>query len=809
MDLKKGSLTFKGFKIIDFLLMRVFGFFSKANLQNTINYYKIDEEDNSIELDFNGKQKLYAIKLDGANNEKSAIDNFYDLTKRIKFLEEAQVMISFVKTKKTQAIYVFSLNKDILLSICEYFSAVKLLTPNEIICAIYHIFLLDVYEIREKQLLSRYEDNDLTEKPDLLFKEFSSLITIASDNILQNYTPFQVTAFKNSTNFSTIDFFSANWEGVCHLFFDFTNGKVTSRLNMLEKTAKLSDPKYMKEYKEITIKDGNQEAARLLNEDCFIANGIFFLKDKNTANNFQNLLGVIAEERYFNIEKILPKTLLLTRDIDFDIIVENNIIGKYFTTTLYRDCIKILHNRGESDHDKFLITDFYGTDINGSFFNYSFKQNDNPHCLIFGTTGAGKSVAALRIFAQLIDYDYKQKTAMSLNENRKIRYLNVGYTGGRFFENIAKSPKGSKLIEILPSTISDMKFNLFDFDDLQNPTEDEITTFVSFINLMLSIKGSNSLTASEEAELIKALKKVISLDELGRVQYPQPTLREIQQSGNGAYDKIIKEILDTKDENGNPIYTLDNRTHEIPADYQPLLNRPTMRDLINIVDAQSHSQYLNQTEQKINEDLKTKINIFKASAVFSSYSNVFIKGNFPCRYVDFESIKGNPEYFVAIGWLLLKNWTKQDKAKALEAQNAGLKRPDCFYFIDEAHNFLRIPVFDTMLEILAREVRKFGIHLIFITQEVRDFREEVVELFASKMFLFVKAKKDTAYKSITITNGGKDLSPKAQEVFDKIENGETDINKTIFLSYTFGTVAFKLPAIEKQYMNLFGPYEIK
>ena len=63
--------------------------------------------------------------------------------------------------------------------------------------------------------------------------------------------------------------------------------------------------------------------------------------------------------------------------------------------------------------------------------------------------------------------------------------------------------------------------------------------------------------------------------------------------------------------------------------------------------------------------------------------------------------------------------------------------------------------------------------------------------------------------NITITNGGKDLNPKAKEVFDKIENGETDINKTIFLSYTFGTVAFKLPAIEKQYMNLFGPYEIK
>lgn len=810
MSAKQGGLVFKSFEIIDFFLMRIFGFFSKANLEKTINYYKMNNEDNSIDISFDGLQKLYALKLETPNNEKIFIQNFYDITKKIKFEQNPQIMISFVKAKKTQAIYVFSQNKDILVTIANDFST-KLLKPKEILNSLYHIFLLDVFEIREKRLLSRY-DYDLTEEPDLLFKEFSSLITIASDNLLQNYTPYQITAFKNTTKFSTIDFFSANWEGVCHLFFDFTSGKVSSRLSFLEKTAKVGDPKYMQEYKEITTQEGNQEAARMISEDCFLANGIFFLKDKNTTSLFQNLLGVVAEERYYNIEKIFPKTLLQTRDIDFDIIAKHDVIGKYFTTTLYKDCIKMLQDRGENDKDKFLVTDFYGTDINGSFFNYTFKQNENPHCLIFGTTGAGKSVAALRIVTQLIDYDFKQQMAFSLNENRKIRYINVGYTGGRIFENIAKSQQGSKLIEILPSTISDMRFNIFDFENLENPTEDEISMFVSFINLMLSIKGadsSNKLTPMEEGELIRALKTLVKPNERGERRYATPKLSEIKRRDSGAYDKIINEILEIKDENGNSPYSLETRTFELPKEYQNLFNKPTMQDLSNVIDAQSHAQHLNEAERKTNENLHQKITIFKESAVFGTYSNVMIRGNFPCRYVDFESIKKNTEYFVSIGWLLLQNWIKQDKAYAMNALNKGEKRPDTYYFIDEAHNFLKIPVFDRLLEVFAREVRKFGIHLIFITQEVRDFREEIIDLFSTKMFLFTKAAKDTAYQSVRITNANKDLSPKAIEVFDKIDNGENDINKTIFMRHSNGAIAFKLPAIEKQYMNLFGPHEIK
>lgn len=806
MEIKESSLTFKGLKVLDLLLMRIFGIFAKSNLSKTINYYGIDEEDECVFLDFGNRQKLYAIKLETTGNDTIAVTDFENIVRDAKFNANSQVLLSFVKQPDNEAIYVFSQNKNILLSFAESFN-VFLLKPYQILSAIYHIFLLQVFDISHKQLINRYNDNKLTEEPDLLYKEFPSLISIASDNMLQEYTPYQITSIKDTIEFSIIDFLSASWQGVCFLFFDFEKNKVPNRLRILESSAKLGDNKYIAEYKHISKDSGeNKEASRLLNENCCLVNGMFFLKNKNSAGIFQNLLGVTAEERYFNIEKILPKTLLLTRDIDFDIISELDVVQKYFQTSLRKDCIQIIREKGALDDSKNFVPDFYGKDINGNFFNYTFKESTNPHALIFGTTGAGKSVAILKIISQIIDYDFKFKIAHSLNQNKKVRYLNVGYTGGWIFNNIKKNmnKNGKKVIEILPTSISKLRFNLFDFEDFKNPNEEEIKMFIAFINLMLNISSNNgeSLSVTEEAELIRTLKYMLDNE-----KYVKMKLGEILMTFGDDYKDIIEEILAITDENDKPLYDMETTADKLPQEYQNFFNRPVVKDLLNIISENTKSINLNDKERKTCETLYEKLKIFDANKVFGFYANISTKENYPCYYADFDTIKEDLVLFVSIGWLLIKNWFKYDKLQAKKAMNKGEKLPDCYYVIEEAHNFLNIPVFAKLINVFAREVRKFGIQLTLITQSVTDLSKELNELFSTKLFLFTEKDKDIAYKNIKITNAGEELAPKSKQVFDKIHDGLED-NRTIFMTHTDGVNAFRLPKYE-EYKKLFTPLAIE
>ena len=100
----------------------------------------------------------------------------------------------------------------------------------------------------------------------------------------------------------------------------------------------------------------------------------------------------------------------------------------------------------------------------------------------------------------------------------------------------------------------------------------------------------------------------------------------------------------------------------------------------------------------------------------------------------------------------------------MKQQNADLPRPDAFYFIEEAHNFFNIPVFSKLLDTFAREVRKYGIHLILITQSTGDVDQEFAELFSTRCFLFKMKDKDVAYAGVKSVNGNKDLSGPAQQI---------------------------------------------
>ena len=162
--LPKGSLTFKSFAILDQIFLKVFGYFSKVKLSKTIDFFGMDYEANAVNLDINGTQKLYALKLETGSNEIVKLENFAQFANQIRHNKDShtEVMISFVKQDDIEAVYVFAFDRGIAEEIALSFS-IQMLTPPEILSALYHIFLLDVYLEKDKRSLSKYNDVEYTD----------------------------------------------------------------------------------------------------------------------------------------------------------------------------------------------------------------------------------------------------------------------------------------------------------------------------------------------------------------------------------------------------------------------------------------------------------------------------------------------------------------------------------------------------------------------------------------------------------------------------------------------------------------------
>lgn len=791
---RKNSLTFKTFKMVESILLKCFGFFSYLNICNTINYFGVDEEDKSIFLKLNGIMRLYGIKLEAKSNKTVKLLNFSSFRQEFRNMLDADVdlMISIVKHNNTEAIYVFSSNKLIIESLSKNLE-IKTMSAYEILTALYHVFLLNVYEIKNMRPINRYTDEQHTQPVDLLFKQFPSLISIASDNILQEYTPYQITGIKNVDTFSIIDLFRNRWEGVCHLYMDLSTNKIKNRLEFLYKESKSGDIRYKKAWEQITDA-GETKVLDYLENHCLVFNGMFYLKDKAYASSFQDTLGVFAEERFLSVDKILPRTLLLTRDIDFDIIVDENKAGKYFATSLCGDCVKTMKDTG-AVHIK---PDFFGLDINGNFFNYMFKNNPSPHGLIFGTTGAGKSVAAIKIVCHIAGYDFEKKVARDISYDRKIRYLNVGYTGGELFQNIKNTTP--EKIEIISSTINNLRFSLFDFDDPKKPTEEEKIIFVNFIDLMLDVSSKDAnrqLSGNERAALQDALVATLEKSNPADIELYELTLKD------DAYKEIVNKIL-SEHEYKDGEHT---KVSDLLEPYRSYFFRYTLVDLYNQIKKLIQDTNKTPEEQRIFDNLYAKLKLVVENPLFAYYPNIDVSENKPIYYADFDKISEDKANFVAIGWLLISAWYRKDKLYSLTKTNARQRRPDSFYFIEEAHKFLGIPAFAALVKTFAKEVRKFGIHLILITQDVGDVDEEVRDLFSTSAFLFKEEARAVAYEQIKKVNAGKDLDPAALEVFNAIKSDPNDENRTLFLKHSNGVNAFTLPAYSK-YSSLFLPLDL-
>lgn len=776
----------------DFVLNKLYDFISHINLGDTINYFSKNYEENYITTTSDGKNKLYGICLETTSNLAKTFE-----AKNVG--SGGRILLCIVKKKEIAKIYVFATNNLILLDIADKFNT-KLLDPDKLVSALYSCFLVDVFKIKEKRAINFYEksENNVIDN-DPLHVIFPQMIKNATANLLRFYEPYQAVNYNNPPNYNVVDLLSANWNGVLYFMIDFSNDEIKNFFLRQEKNAKLMDGKYLKKIKELK-KAENSEVLNELYTQTAIMNVVALVENHIQMHNVETQLHIKFEPRYLSIDKILSKTMLRSRDMDFDFLVSKHWASSLISSALQKDALELANLDG-----KYPLVDFYGNDIQGNFVNYTFKQSLNPHCLVFGTTGSGKSVAVLKILSQIIDFDFKTKKVSNLSKTRKIRYSNVGFTGGRIFSAIEEQSiqENSNLMQKMDSNIRNLRFSLFEFDDIM-PSEDEILSLITFLNLLLGLDDvNNSLNEMEQSILREALRNTCEEYNKNGTTVTILELKTKSEFGDD-YLEFTKEIESQKDENGNFLYNELTTLSELSDKYKRF-KHPTLLDLISHIERLSVSNIKTIEEKQASSSLQSKLNQLGKNKLYSYYSNIDLKANTPLYYAEFDRIKEYTKEFVTIGWLLITTWFKQDKEEAIKCLNKGERRPDSYYFIDEAHNFLKQPKFKDLFDVWGREMRKYGCHLILITQSARDISVETADFFATKFFIFSNNNKGETYQQLKYLNGGNDLEENEKHIFNIIDN-PTTANRMLFMRHTGGTTAFRLPALS-QYGEYFQPYD--
>lgn len=795
-------------KILNNLGLKAFWAFSHLNLYSTISWFKQDKIDGSIWLDPVGKFKLYAIKLESPSNcehKLSSMEVFNDL----KTLKNAVFTIAFVKKEKTGSIYIFSIQKTII----EMFAhnlEIQMLEPPEILSAIYDCYMMQTTQYKDYHYEELYTKDFLgNEVPDQLFLNFPAQIGIAADNLMQNYTPIQSVGFSKNESYSCLSLFNTKWKGVLFYNFDMQTEHVKAHLDKLEMAGKLGDPAYKKGYDEIKDNPSEIETFKSLVNNHFICNACGFIENINILPILQSTLGTLFEVKYWNADKLIRRSPFMSRDASFDLLVKDSFCFNMIRSTLQKDCLK-----GRKDDGTVHLTpDFFGTDLNGNFVNFMLKGNQSPHCLVFGTTGAGKSVATLKIMSQIIGFDFNTKKANRLSSDRKIRYINVGYTGGAIFESLMKQNTDERtLVNVLSSNLDLLRFGILDLETHKDASghvilsESELDELCDFINLMLAISSGEinneyCLTPNEQNALKSEIKAFFNRD-----WHSSVTLMEL--ADDPAFAEYARKILEEVDENGNKIYQDYTILSDLSDKYSNFRDTRTFAQLVNEVEQSGKDINKTEVERKVLIDLHSKLLGIKENPVFTSYSNTSFDGNIPMQYAEFDSISGNIKNFVTIGWLVIRQWYKADKTIALNAINNGQRRPDSFYIIEEAHNFLKLPTFERIFDKMSREARKFGVHFIFLTQDAHDVNSTLANFFNTKIYIFTEKWREVAYEGVKYHNGNQDLKPELRFVFDKIRNVGNG-NRMLFLLQDSGATGFYLPETTTEQSYFFIPKDFK
>ena len=169
------------------------------------------------------------------------------------------------------------------------------------------------------------------------------------------------------------------------------------------------------------------------------------------------------------------------------------------------------------------------------------------------------------------------------------------------------------------------------------------------------------------------------------------------------------------------------------------LKTPLLIDLVKMASKESQNMQIKEEDRKDYASLARKLDGVEKLELFSNFDKIDIKDR------DFISMDLNnfkeSSLFVPIFLSIFQKTYYKDREYALKLKRENKVRPKLFYAIEEAKNFFRVPYFTIMYDKLAREARKYNVHLCFITQNAEDIPKATLKNLDTRIMLLSPEKK--------------------------------------------------------------------
>jgi hypothetical protein len=704
------------------------------------------------------KEILYVIKLESSNNYFEEI-GLNDLKSALRHSSDSQFTYFFVKNKNFQVGYISTFSKEVAMAISDKLS-IPLLSPTNIIQ-----FLFDIYKVTEY-----YDDaTNLTIKPTISAKRTSNdkiidammynLTTVLKEGafgIDDKYKLFQVAKYTNKQDFNYVKNFRKNFDGILQIAVDLSDSGTNYIISNSIRYANILDKEKSPEFQ--TLYD-ESKTGKL---NTVVVNAVMLVTDTREAHNTAGSLGVELVEKKLNKIDIISKSLMLTREMDYDALLPTsyveNLVGirtKRALTTA--DVKKLSSDKSWVD----IKIDFNGRDLFDAPTNFCFRANENPHAVLIADAGTGKSVAIQKILKTILRY--------SISENKIDRFKEVKT---RYFEIGGSSTKLLNAIkELYPSDVGiingakeAMRFSITDIkvigetednpiSKIENPKldSDALSIAVSLLSVILEETNEDPLSSPEEAVFNTAIKDVYL-----NKKYKYKTLKELKMISELAYD----DVLDEATKQG---YSDMTRIDEIEG-IRGLgkLQKPTVEDVMQNIKKRSNASDMNEIDRETHNIVYKKLRaVSEAKAqLFGGLSSL----NFDNKQFysfEFNQLKEDAQLLRIVFTFLFAMVYRKDIEYAVKMKNTGGVMPQVIYIFEEARNFVYGNESITrMLEKTVFEGRKFQIHSLFVAQQVEHIPLNIIKGCSTFMFLMPQSKE----KRVALASDIRELFPKQETV---------------------------------------------
>ena len=440
--------------------------------------------------------------------------------------------------------------------------------------------------------------------------------------------------------------------------------------------------------------------------------------DESILGTFGTSLKVNFLKKDIFKKNTLQKTPLKFRDSEYDFLVPESFMANYIS------CVHKARTRK---------ADFWGFDKNGGFTNYSFAaDNDNPHAIIVANTGAGKSYTLQKIITSMIDVNYQTHKAENLGKDKVVvRYYDIGFSNAKLIDFL-KENKENSLIHV-ESDFANFSYNLVNLDESSNEAfEGDLMFSADLVSLILSSQaGAEPLTLNEFSTYKEILRDIYT----GKVERQRYRILNIKNS------KLRNRLLAAG-------YAATEELINLPEEYN-FLKKPLLEEVIKRAELQAQNQQIQSDDRAVFDSLRRKLDSIKKLNYFSDFDTE------DATIADFLSMDLNNykenSLFVPIFVSVFQKTYMKDRAYAIKRKAEGKSVSKKLYILEESPNFFRVPYFCIMIEKLALEARKYGVHLILIAQLAEQLPNNILKVADTRILMTSPDKKSDLIASLKAT----------------------------------------------------------